>query len=200
MKSAYKITSLLVCIYLIFNCSASYGQSLGGVSIGGGAGVFVAQDKERYMGIQTDIYPELGMYIDIRGIRLGLTGGLIYRYKEEWVSYWGDYYYYEYTYDYKMMFIPVQGEIALIPLRMLNKKAVIQPFLSVSGGAYIPIGGSDYRNTELCASIKLGGEVYFMNYGVAYVDVRYMYADGRLGGFIGTLGFRFRIPFGGREE
>ena len=46
-----------------------------------------------------------------------------------------------------MILIPAQAELAILPLRFFNQKSSIQPFGSISVGAFIPTGDSDWNET-----------------------------------------------------
>ena len=59
-----------------------------------GVGAFVADEKDYYMGIETDLYPEVGIIADLSVFRAGVKLGLIYRKVElqYWDSWGGSYY------------------------------------------------------------------------------------------------------------
>lgn len=157
---------LVVVIMLMFVILApTSAQPRSGITASGGAGLFVAADKDYYMGISTDLYPELGIQLDASLIRLGLKCGLIYRKKEIW-SWYG---YEEYTLSY----LPVQAEFLIAPLDMMSKDNLLSPYVGLMAGAFIAIGDND--ETLPAFSLKLGSEIH-LDPLMAYGDIRYTYA------------------------
>jgi hypothetical protein len=146
------------------------------------------------MDIDVDVYPEMGGFVDVSGIQLGITAGLVYRKATTWFDYCDYGFCPNWRMEYTMMLIPIQGEIGIMPLRFFSQDAPVQPYFSVGGGAFVPTGDSDYRQTEACATAKLGAQASLMDMVVVYGDIRYTYADNELGGVIFTVGCRARIP------
>ena len=191
--------SLLVSIFLLLFLipSFSYAQKIG-VSGGFGAGLFIASDEDYYGGIRTDLYPEMGLQLNISLVRLGVKFAYIYRkieisgYYSWYDPYYGwqyDYYYYDYT----LAYLPIQGEFLIAPLDATAKNILISPYFGFMTGVFVPTG--DNEDVLSAFSIKLGSDInlepLFM-----YGDIRYTYAshnDTNAGGFMVVCGMGVRF-------
>jgi hypothetical protein len=132
-----------------------------GISGVAGGGVFVAADKDYYHDISADIYPEIGIMMDLSVVRAGVKVGWIYR-KVEW-------WFYPYHGSYTLSFLPVQLDLLVAPL----SGHMITPYVGISPGVFIPVG--DNEDVLPAISLKLGMELVggpFLLYG----DLRYTYA------------------------
>jgi len=185
--SIFVITFIII---MAFVPAISMAQTAISFTFAGGAGLFIAQDKDYYAGISTDLYPEIGMQLNVTIIKLGLKAGFIYRkITESGYSYYGTYYS-SYSYEYTFAFIPAQGEFLIAPLG----RNIISPYAGMMAGAFIPVGDND--KVLVAISPKVGGELNFGPFA-PYGDIRYTYAkdgDWNAGGFMIVIGLGIKLP------
>jgi len=167
------------------------GQTRMGIAGTVGAGLFVASDKEYYGGISTDLYPEVGIQLDVSMIRLGLKFAYIYRKVELYMWGWDGNSYWDYYYEYTLSYLPVQAEFLIAPLSGQE----ISPYAGLMVGLFIATGDNEDHLPAL--SPKLGLEANLEPL-LVYGDIRYTYAphgdaDANAGGFMLVLGMGIRL-------
>lgn len=175
MKARSGLTGgiLIICVMFLF-VEGTYSQGIGQTERGAtrmgitglmGAGLFVAADKDYYGGISTDLYPEIGLQIDVSMLRLGIRAGYIYRKVEFFTWIW----YPSSSWEYTLAYVPLQAEILLAPM----SGQIVTPYVGVAPGVFIPAGDND--DALFTASIKLGLEASLEPL-IMYGDIRYTYA------------------------
>ncbi len=163
----------LLCVFAVTLIpSVSHAQQMG-VSFVGGLGLFVVSDKDVYADIAADLYPEVGLMIDVSIIRAGVKAGLIYRSYEEWSTYYDPYNYNPYYDEYTRSFVPLQLDLQIAPLIGSD----ITPYVGIMPGIFISVGDDD--ENPLAISIK-GGLEFKMEPLILYGDLRYTYAKADL--------------------
>ena len=194
----------LALIVLIFSASSSsIAQSTNkstrmGISATMGLGAFVAEDKNYYGGISTDVYPEIGLGLDVWMLRAGLKIGFIYRKYEMWIyeydPYYGDYSFYD---KYVMSYAPVQVDLMFCPFNNESGKSFVSPYVGISPGVFIATG--DNEKNLAAVSFKIGMEITGGPL-LAYGDLRYTYANHdtgyhtyKAGGIMLVIGGGFRL-------
>jgi len=101
--------------------------------IGGGLniGVMVAEDEDVYLGLGTDLYPELSLNLEESALRIGATAGLIWR-KEE--TFFSSSLFGSSFEEREILIFPVMGRLDIRPLALLDSD--ISPFFGIGAGYY----------------------------------------------------------------
>lgn len=202
----FKISLLSIAMILI-SLSTAAGQTAGkkssgtrmGISGLAGAGIFFATDDDYYFNEGTDLYPEIGLQLDVSLVRMGIKAAAIYRKYEAWGWYSDPYGYYSYHDEYTIAFIPVQAEFLIAPLSAMMKSD-ITPYFGFMAGAFIPVGDND--EVLFAPSIKAGME-FSLEPLILYGDLRYTYAKDsnrelNAGGVMLVVGAGLRLGTSGK--
>lgn len=172
-------------------------QTRVGISANFGLGVFVSQNRNAYLGIKTDLYPEAGVQLDLSLLRLGLKAGLIYR-KSKILFF--DPRFGNFEESFTIAFVPIQAEILLAPLDAIDPDTDFSPYFGLMGGVFVAAGDND--ETVGTVSFKLGSELRLASFAILFGDIRYTFADfdaafeDNLGGVIVMAGLGIRLGRG----
>jgi hypothetical protein len=178
-----------VSLFLLLLTAVSSAQVPVGLTGSAGFGVFIASDKDYYYGISTDMYPELGVDVDVSMLRLGLKAGYIYRKLISIEFPYGS------SYSYKKIFVPLQAELLVAP-GIGSKEILFSPYFGFMAGVFLPAG--DNSSSLSTFSAKVGAEVRVADIFSPFGEIQYAVADdggADAGGVMIVVGAGVRIPF-----
>jgi len=167
---------------------AGWSKAPSGIGGGGNLGLMVALDDDSYYGLGTDLYPEIGLWIELPFVRAGGTLGLIWRKKELlYSSGFGSY-----EEEETILIFPVIARLDIRPLSETD--LIIGPFVGGGIGTYIVADGP--HETSVSISTRVGLEIP-TDYFTAIAELRFEPTFGgssQLGGVMANFGMILKLP------
>lgn len=163
---------LIGALLVLLPVAPAQGMRMGATALGG-VGIFVPADDAVYNDVSVDLYPEIGLQIDVSALRLGLKVGWIYNRISYYEEYYDDFGYWYDTGEYTRSYIPLQAEVLVAPLDLVMEDPILSPYAGVMAGTFLSIG--DVDDTSPAFSVKVGSEIRWDPI-VLYGDIRYTWA------------------------
>lgn len=206
----------IVVFGLFILCSAGIANAaLGDLSIGGGSGVMVANDKKSYMGDTSSMYGEFQLAYDIGVFQLGSTLG----YYERTTDIYDDSFSWRnrkdrYHHEDVLAYLPLEVSVKIMPFRGGDNASSFQPYIGVGAGGLLAVGDND--DSYAMVSPKIGLEFIFGRRHMVDIEAGYHFIfDDEDGGYSGlkyyqehpgydydldyytvTVAYRFKFLFG----
>ena len=188
MRYSRNCITVLGFLAVILCFETAWSKAPSGIGAGGSLGLMVALDDASYYGIGTDIYPELGLWIEVPYVRVGGTLGLIWR--ERKYSYWSGSY--SYGEQETILILPAMARLEIRPFS--GTDLIIGPFIGGGLGAYLVADGP--YDSAVSISARAGLEIP-TDYFTATADLRLeptIGGDSQLGAFMATVGMILKLP------
>jgi len=182
----FLVLSVMIVILLP---EAALSKSSSAIGIEGNIGFMVAFDEDSYWGEGVDLYPEVGLWIEVPYLRIGSTLGIIYRQLE--YSSWGVYG--SYGYEENIVVLPVVARLDFRPFS--ESDLLVSPYLGGGIGTYLAVDGP--HESSIAVSARAGLEI-LVDYATIFGDIRIeptIGSDSQLGGVMITSGAILKLPF-----
>jgi hypothetical protein len=134
------VMAMFALALLVCSVVSVQAESTSGLSIGAGAGVMVAVDKESYFDKGTDFYPEAFVSYDKDSFLAELSVGWLYK-KATITSSIGNVILAKA--DYTQSFVPTTLTLKYLPLRKNNSASIFQPYVGLGAGCLFATGDNN---------------------------------------------------------
>lgn len=163
----------LIFVFFLLTYNLIFCQSIG---IKAGGGVFIAENKELYSGIEADFYPEIGVAFEFPSIEAGIDFGFIWR-KTELYTYSS---WYGSSYDKSVTtFIPVLAYLKFSPLELIDKNFLFSPYIKGGAGAFIGAGDGISKDTYFAFHAAAGIDLNIVSQLSCYCEAKYIISEGK---------------------
>lgn len=204
MKRLYVVLLSALLVAFLARVDTARAGTRQGIGLGFGIGA-MSGDDEAYLGIGSDLYPEVQLAYDVGAAKVGLHVGYIWR-KETTDTWSGRNYSHE---ESELTFVPIELDVCFLPLRLVGTGDMsFQPYVGIGVGM-LAWEISNYDSPEdksdpvIMPVVRAGVEFYLGEWNVIGLDLAYHKVDATFDdpseeqdySFATlTLQYRFRVP------